>query len=133
MSDAIPDFFLFWRGGQFDFGFGFARQTGVGGGGAGLALRLRLWLRPPPPHGRPGPHAREGFYQPTNHPPNQPSNQPTKPLHLHFDFDITPLGSRAQAWGNSYQPTDLVRGLLGTNPPDPTLESASPSPPWGSM
>ena len=27
----------------------------------------------------------------------------------------------------------LVRGLLGTGPPDPTLESASPSPPQGSI
>ena len=27
----------------------------------------------------------------------------------------------------------IVRGLLGTAPPDPTLESASPSPPQGSI
>ena len=27
----------------------------------------------------------------------------------------------------------IVRGLLGTGPPDPTLESASPSPPQGSI
>ena len=27
----------------------------------------------------------------------------------------------------------LVRGLLGTDPPNPTLESASPSPPQGSI
>ena len=27
----------------------------------------------------------------------------------------------------------VVRGLLGTGPPDPTLESASPSPPQGSI
>ena len=26
-----------------------------------------------------------------------------------------------------------MRGLLGTDPPDPTLESASPSPPQGSI
>ena len=27
----------------------------------------------------------------------------------------------------------IVKGLLGTGPPDPTLESASPSPPQGSI
>ena len=31
-------------------------------------------------------------------------------------------------WGSS-----IVRGLLGTGPPEPTLESASPSPPQGSI
>ena len=29
--------------------------------------------------------------------------------------------------------TRVVRGLLGTGPPGPTLESASPSPPRGSI
>ena len=30
-------------------------------------------------------------------------------------------------------PSKFVRGLLGTGPPDPTLESASPFPPQGSV
>ena len=35
---------------------------------------------------------------------------------------------RKFCWGSKF-----VRGLLGTDPPDPTLESASPSPPQGSI
>ena len=45
--------------------------------------------------------------------------------------DLEKLYAR-KLWADFSYP-NFVRGLLGTGPPDPTLESASPSPAQGSI